>query len=307
MNHKILIIGGSGLIGDYLASRFKSEGNFVGIIVRNIIKRDYDEHIEADTTNEGKWTEKIKEYEIIINLAGANIGKRWSKKYKEEILESRVKTTENISKIISKDQILFNASAVGYYGNCGDKILTEDDPPKDDFLSIVCQKWEEAALKSRDNGARVYIMRFGVVASKNGGAFAKLIRNHKLMLGAVIGKGNQYISPIHIEDIFLAIKFLIIKLPDKSTYNFTIPNPITNMELTYKIAETIRRPLIIPFIPSFILRLILGEFADTLLFSQRAIPKRLAELGFEFKFDTINKILQNLISDNRHMKKSTKY
>ncbi len=296
MSSKILIIGGDGLIGNYLAERFRAEKNFVGIADRNIRRRNFDEHIEADTTREGIWTERLRDYEILINLAGANIGRRWSKKYKEEIISSRVLTTKMISEAVSKNQILFNASAVGYYGNCGDKILTEDELGQNDFLSTVCQKWEETALKSVVNGAKVYIMRFGVVASKSGGAFSKLIRNHRLMLGSVLGNGNQYFSPVHIEDIFSAIKFLISRTPEESIYNFTIPNPITNRELTYKIAQAVRRPVIIPFIPSFILRILLGEFADTLLFSQRAIPERLTRLGFEFRFNTISGILDNLIS-----------
>ncbi|MCX7944792.1 MAG: TIGR01777 family oxidoreductase [Deltaproteobacteria bacterium] len=295
MKSKILIIGGSGLIGSYLAQQFKLKGSIIGIIARNIKNRVFDEHIEADTTKIGLWIEAIKKYEIIINLAGANIGRRWNVKYKEEILNSRILTTKNIVASMSKNQILFNASAVGYYGNCGEKILTEDEPPKDDFLSKVCKMWEDEALVAKNKGARVYIMRFGVVASRDGGAFIKLIKNHKLFLGSVLGDGTQYFSSIHIEDIYSAISFLINKAPNASVFNFTIPNPVTNRELTHTISRILKRPIIIPFIPSNLLKLILGEFADTLLFSQRAIPKRLTEAGFEFKFKFLEDIVKDLV------------
>ncbi|MCX7959068.1 MAG: TIGR01777 family oxidoreductase [Deltaproteobacteria bacterium] len=295
MSNKILIIGGSGLIGRYLASNFRHEKNFVGIVARHIAEMDSQENIQADTTKEGLWSEKIRDYEIIINLAGATIGKRWNRKYKEEIINSRILTTKNIVAGISKSQILFNASAVGYYGNCGEKILTEDEPSKDDFLSKLCKMWEDEALVAKNKGAQVYIMRFGIVASRDGGAFTKLIKNHKLLLGSVLGNGKQYFSSIHIEDLFNAIKFLIDKRPDESIFNFTMPNPVTNRELTYTISGILKRPIIIPFIPSFLLRLVLGEFSETLLFSQRAIPKRLTEAGYKFKFSQIEEIIKDVI------------
>lgn len=295
MSSKIIVIGGSGLVGKYLADSFKSKGNYVGIIARRISNRDYDEHIEADTKTKGKWQESLKNYDVIINLAGATIGKRWSKRYKEEIYESRIFTTANVVEAVSKGQILFSTSAVGYYGDCGDKILTESDLHQEDFLSTVCRDWEQEAIKAKEKGAKVFIMRFGVVASRDGGAFVKLIKNHRYFLGSVINGGNQYFSSIHIEDIYNAIIFLLNKDSEDGIYNFTIPEPVTNRDLTYTIAKIIKRPIIFPFIPAFLLRLILGEFADTLLFSQRVIPQRLIEMGFEFKYNNIEKIIRNII------------
>ncbi|MGB9599931.1 MAG: TIGR01777 family oxidoreductase [Myxococcota bacterium] len=295
MSSKILLIGGSGLVGTFLAKRFKSNGDYIGIIARRINNRDFDEHIEADTTRKGRWLKRIGNYEIIINLAGATIGKRWSKRYKREIYDSRILTTRNIVETLSKGQILFSTSATGYYGDCKDKILTEKDTSQSDFLSMVCKDWEGEAIKATDRGTKVYIMRFGVVAAKDGGAFIRLIKNHRLLLGSVINGGDQYFSSIHIEDIYRAITYLIDKRPDEIIYNFTMPDPVTNRELTYTIAKLINRPIIIPFIPAFFLRIILGEFANTLLFSQRVIPHNLSKIGFEFKYKTIEDTIKNIV------------
>jgi len=297
MNEKILIIGGNGLVGSFLTDYFKQKDNFVGIVARQRTGLEANEFIEADTTKDGEWKENLNHYDVIINLAGANIGKRWNSRYKKLIYDSRILTTRNIVDAIEKNKILFNTSAVGYYGDCGNRILTEESKPQtNDFLHRVCKDWEDEALKAIEKGTKVYIMRFGVVATTHGGAFQKLIKNHRYFVGSVIGRGDQYFSYIHIEDIANAIRFLIGKLPKHSIYNFTTPNPITNRELTYNIAKKIRRPVIIPFIPSFLFRIILGEFADTLLFSQRATPQNLLNEGYEFTYNNIQDVLTSIIN-----------
>jgi uncharacterized protein (TIGR01777 family) len=298
MNKKILIVGGSGLIGGFLTDYFKKRGEYVGVIARKRTSSVADEFIEADTTKEGRWQEYIQSYDIVINLVGATIGKRWNRRYKEEIYSSRILTTRNIVNGIEKGVILFSTSAVGYYGDCKEKILTEESRPcTNDFLHRVCEDWEREALEANNKGARVFIMRFGVVASSEGGAFQRLIKNHKYFLGSVIGSGKQFFSYIHIEDIARGIEFLIDRLPEGAIYNFTTPHPVTNRELTLSLSSILKRPVIIPFIPSLILRLILGEFADTLLFSQRAMPENLLKNGFEFKYPTLMDVLSSIVRE----------
>ncbi len=285
--NRILIIGGSGLVGEYLVNYF-GKNNYIGIIARHkdsLIKCN--EFIEADTTKEGKWQERIKDYEIIINLVGANIGKRWTARYKKIIIDSRILSTRNIVSVLNRNQLFFSTSAVGYYGNCKDQ---------NDFLSQVCKRWEEEAKVSSGRVAKLFIMRFGIVASENGGAFMRLIKNHKYLLGARIGDGNQYFSYIHIKDLAGAIDFLIRKLPDDEVFNFTSPNPVTNRDLVKAISKALNKPVILPPVPGCVLRLILGEFAETLLFSQRVIPKRLLNLNFEFNYPDINIVLKDITS-----------
>lgn len=193
-------------------------------------------------------------------------------------------------------KVLINASAVGYYGNQGDRILTETSPMGTGFLSTVCDQWEEAASAVSHQGVRVAIMRFGVVCSAKGGAFSMLLSLFKLGLGGIVGSGDQYMSWISMEDLLRAINFVLMHEEMKGTFNTVSPNPVTNAEFTKTLAKVLRRPAIFPF-PAFAARLVFGEMADEMLLSStRAIPESLLESGFTFQHPILEEALNAILA-----------
>jgi hypothetical protein len=242
-------------------------------------------YISGDLTSEGTWQSAVSDSNIVINLVGKSIFHRWSERYKEEIISSRILSTRNIVKSINPESrtILISTSAVGYYGNRGDDQLREEDPPGNDYLSTVARSWEEEAIKGEEKGARVLCTRFGVVIGKRGGAVEKMAFPFKWFIGGPQGKGTQWFSWIHLEDLCLAIDFLIQNESLRGAVNFCSPNPIQNKDLSRLFAKILRRPSWIRT-PAWAIRLALGEMGTTILSSQRCIPARLKTEGYEFKF-----------------------
>jgi len=222
--------------------------------------------------------------DIIINLAGQNIFSRWTESYKKKILESRVKSTKNIVSFLNKDNFLINASAVGYYGDKGDTLITEESPPGDDFLAKVCLEWEKEALKAKEKNAKVAIIRIGIVLGK-GGMFSRILPIFKLGFGGTLGKGNQWFPWIHIKDLVSAIIFLI-EGEKEGIYNLVSPKSVTNKEFTEILGKLLKRPAFFR-VPIFMLRLIFGELANIISFSVRGYPENLLSEGFKFKFENI--------------------
>jgi uncharacterized protein (TIGR01777 family) len=300
---RIFITGGLGFIGTTLTKKLLEGGHHVTAMERSI-KRDRPlpsgaSVIEHDGTKGGTWQETLATHDLVINLAGASIFKRWSKAQKEAIYDSRILTTQNIVEALAAKRggakTLISASAVGYYGFHNDEILDENNPPGDDFLARVSHDWESAALKAQEYGTRVVLCRFGIVMGKNGGALTQMARIYKLFLGSRLGSGEQWFSWIHEEDLTDILEFLIERRDIEGAVNCTAPNPVRNREMTKTLREVLHRPTIVPPVPGFMLRLVLGEFGDVLLKGQRVVPEKLMDAGFTFKFPELREALVNLL------------
>ncbi|QKF66291.1 NAD-dependent epimerase/dehydratase (DUF1731 domain) [Arcobacter venerupis] len=278
----IAITGASGFVGTSLTKYFSDLGYKIIPISREILN------------NKSKLEETLNSSEIVINLAGANIINRWSESYKKLLYSSRIDTTSKIVNAINsvqnKPKLLISTSAVGIYDN--KTTYDENGSFSNDFLSSLCQDWEKEALKAKNETTKVSIFRFGIVMGKDGGALQKMITPFKLGLGGVIGSGKQAFSYIHIDDLINAYKFVIENEFD-NLFNLTAPVPTTNQGLTSALGKTLKRPTILP-VPEFVLNLIFSEGARVLTDGQSAVPKKLLDLGFEFKFKTIEETIENL-------------
>lgn len=278
----IAITGSSGFVGTNLKRYFTNLGYEVLPIAR------------GDLSNQQRLQEIINQSDIVINLAGANIINRWSESYKKLLYSSRIDTTQAIVKAIKKVQNkpiqLISTSAVGIYDN--KQTYDENGVHTSDFLGKLAEDWEEEALKARSESTKVSIFRFAIVLGKDGGALEKMITPFKLGLGGVIGTGKQAFSFIHIEDLLNAYKF-VIENNHEDIFNLTAPNPTTNKGLTLALGKTLKRPTILP-VPEFVLNIIFSEGAKVLTDGQSAIPKNLMDLGFEFKYKTIDETIKDL-------------
>lgn len=297
---KIFITGGSGFIGTSLSSYFLTNGHTVvavgGRDAGKTLSHPNFKYISADTTKKGSWQDELKDIDAAVNLAGRSIFKRWNERYKQSIYDSRIITTRNLVEAIpaEKNITLCTTSAAGYYGDRGEDILTESEPSGSDFLAKVCRDWEEEAFKAKDKGVRVAAMRFGVVLGRGGGALEKMIPPIRFFVGGPIGNGRQWFPWIHIEDLLSAIMFILEDKAVSGSLNFTAPKSIRNIELVKTIAGLLHRPAFMPA-PSFMIRLILGEFGSSILASQRVIPDKLLKYGFEFKYPDIRSAVSNII------------
>ena len=280
----IAISGASGFVGTSLTKFFSNIGYKVIPISREILN------------NNNKLEKLLNTTDIVINLAGANIINRWSESYKKLLYSSRIDTTSKIVKAINsisnKPKILISTSAVGIYDNIS--TYDENGSFSNDFLSNLCQDWEKEALKAKNETTKVAIFRFGIVLGQEGGALQKMITPFKLGLGGTIGSGKQAFSFVHIDDLLNAYKF-VIENSHEGIFNLTAPKPTTNKGLTLALGKTLKRPTILP-VPEFVLKLIFSEGARVLTDGQSAIPKKLLDLGFEFKFKTIEETIENLCS-----------
>ncbi|MDD3876782.1 MAG: TIGR01777 family oxidoreductase [Bacteroidales bacterium] len=283
MNKKIFISGQNGLIGTSLSNALKDKGYDVTAIDRNAFK------MEA-----GHFLSFIESADIIINLAGAPIIRRWTNKYKDELFNSRVLTTRKLVNAIQlmgkKPAQFISVSAVGIYNDVG--IKTEDsDTATNSFLSQLSLAWEyEASLAS--TYTLTAICRMGVVLSKNGGALKTMMPLFKVGLGGKIAKGTQIMSWIHIDDVVRALLFLIEhKL--SGVYNFTAPNPVNNSDFTSALAKTLKTPAFFT-VPEFVLKVVYGEGAVVLTQGQHVLPQNLTDKGFKFNYPTIKQALEEL-------------
>jgi uncharacterized protein (TIGR01777 family) len=298
---KVFITGGTGFVGSYLSRKLLQEGYEVTILTRNTRKMHPDSpglsYLVGDPTQEGPWMGAVPEHDWIINLAGASIFTRWSAGHKQEIYDSRLKTTRNLVIALAEGdrrQLFCSTSAVGVYGPRGDETLTEASPLNHDFLGELARDWEAAALKAQDLGIRTVVTRFGIVLGRDGGALTQMARAFRLFVGGKLGDGRQWFSWIHQEDHARA--FLFVKDHPELTgpVNFTSPEPVRNQELTLALGRVLGRPTFMT-VPAFMVRLTLGEFGDVLLSGQKVLPQRLREAGFQFRFPDLDQALRDLL------------
>jgi uncharacterized protein (TIGR01777 family) len=279
----IAISGASGFVGTNLSEFFKNLNYKIIPITRDILN------------NESKLKDVLEESDVIINLAGANIISRWTPQYKELLYSSRIDTTKKIVNILNqitdKNKLLISTSAVGIYDNSDTH--DENGTFANDFLSNLCQDWEEEALKAKSENVKVSIFRFGIVLGLGGGAFAKMITPFKFGLGGIIASGNQAFSFIHIDDLLNAYKF-VIENNFEEIFNLTAPKPTTNLQFTQALGCALKRPTIIP-VPEFILKMIFSEGAKVLTDGQDVVPKKLLSLGFKFRYNNIEETIKALV------------
>lgn len=296
---KISVVGGFGFVGRNLINELLKK-NYDEIVSIDIAKPDFEiknyRYIPADTTSEGSWQDEIRTSDAVINLAGATIFKLWSKKYKDLIYKSRIDTTKNIVSAIDADRetVLISTSAAGYYGDRNSEALYEESTPGNDFLAEVCKDWEKEALKSEEKSTRLCIMRFGIVLGKDGGALSQMLPFARLMLNPVLGSGKNFFPWIHIEDLINACIFLLENKDARGAFNFTSPGFATQKEFTRTLGRVLCRPAYLS-VPEFALKLFAGELGKSLVMSQKAIPQKLYDCGYKFRYDNIENALENLL------------
>jgi len=300
---KVFMTGGTGFVGKSLTRHLIEQGHQVTVLTRKIpVNRTLPQGVyllEGDPTKRGEWQRTVPQHEIIVNLAGASVFRKWDKKTKEIIRESRVLTTTNLVEALSdgveKETTLISTSAVGYYGFHGDEELDEDSPPGDDFLASVTREWESAAIQAKAFGARVLICRFGIVLGKNGGALGEMIPLFRKGLGSPLGSGKQWFSWIHEMDLVRIYLFLMGKKGLSGPINCTAPEPVRNKDLTQALGKALGKPTFMPAVPGFMIKLIKGKFGSVLLKGQRIRPKKLLDAGFRFRFSRIHEALRDLL------------
>jgi uncharacterized protein (TIGR01777 family) len=282
---EIALTGATGFIGNYLVDVFLKKNWKVTPIGRGDL-----------ALSSKDLAEKIDGSEIIVNLAGANIVKRWTAAYKKELYSSRIATTgklvEAMNQMSKKPRIFISTSAVGIYDDRG-RYSEADYNFADNYLTKIAKDWEKAALKARELNIRTVIFRFGVVLGK-GGMLAKMLPSFKMGMGGTIGNGRQFFSWVHIEDLIRAYIFAVEHEELEGIYNLVSPNAVTNKILTKTLGNILHRPAVLP-VPVWILRLIFGEGAAAISSGQNVIPERLLRAGFRFKFETIEQALRDLV------------
>jgi len=307
MKKRILITGGTGLIGKRIVSELCSQGAFVKILTRDIskVKSMFPKNFTIEAYNLDDYKTPlllkkiIEETDVIINLAGANVGeKRWTEEFKSEIYNSRIDITKLLVDAVklseNKPECIITSIGVGIYGFRGDEIINEDSESGDDFLANVCVDWEAEAMKASEYGVRVVSLRTGIVLDKNEGALPKLLMPFKFFIGAYQGDGKQWFSWIHIDDIVNMLLFIIENENISGAINGTSPEPVTNKMLAEEIGKIKNTKLLIP-VPSVILKIAVGEFAENLLTGQKVIPVKAVKNGFEYKYPVLKEALLDLI------------
>ena len=291
---RIAITGASGLIGTALVGQLKSEGHTVQRFVRRPVVAP--DEIQWDPKTGYVDIEALRGVDAIIHLAGVGVGdKRWSKKYKSEILNSRLLGTTAIAHAVNevKPQVFISASAIGWYGESGNRSVVESDRVGDDFLAAVCREWEGAADLVTD--VRTVKIRTGLVLDPTGGALGRMLPLFRLGLGGKLGNGKQWWSWITLHDVIRAISFLL-ENKVSGPVNLTSPNPVTNQEFTSALARAMHRPALFPA-PAIALKIALGGFSSEILGSKKVMPQALTDAGFAWDYPHITNALTALVQE----------
>jgi uncharacterized protein len=309
---KVLVTGSSGLVGTALVDSLLRDGHNVVRLLRpgSSAKTETRGAVEVawnpatcglESAPFGSEQGKVEGADAVVNLAGASIaGGRWSAKRKALLRSSRVHMTRELAtaleKLRGRPGILVSASAIGYYGNRGDEMLTEESKPGEDFLAGVAQEWEAEAVKAEALGMRVVRARFGIILAKHGGALPQMMRPFRFGVGGKIGSGQQWMSWVTLEDVVGILRYALENGGVSGAVNVVAPQPARNAEFTRELARAMRRPAIFPA-PAFALQLLLGEMADALLLSsQRVSSQRVAKAGYRFLHSDLGGALAAVLS-----------
>ncbi|MER6914188.1 TIGR01777 family oxidoreductase [Streptomyces sp. NPDC000594] len=290
---RIAISGSSGLIGTALMRSLRADGHEVVRLVRRPARSAAE--VEWDPVRQYVDTAGLAGCDGVVNLAGASIaGHRWTEEYRREIRESRVLGTaalaEAVTALETPPAVLVCGSAIGYYGETGERAVDESAPPGEGFLPDVCVAWEEAAAPAEEAGIRTVYARTGLVVAREGGAWQRLFPLFRAGLGGRLGDGRQYWSFVALHDEVAALRHILETESLAGPVNLTAPAPVTNREVTAAMGRVLRRPTPLP-VPAFALRAVLGEMAGDVLGSQRVVPSRLLESGFSFAFPGIDEAI----------------
>jgi uncharacterized protein (TIGR01777 family) len=299
---KILITGGTGFVGNFLSRYLVERGHHVIATgtrpLHSLGNRERFEYLSVNTTVPGPWQDRISEVDAVINLAGQNIFCYWTEAAKHRIHDSRILTTRNLVQAMGKKQgqILLSTSAIGYYGDRGDELLEESSSPGDDFLAGVSVDWEKEAVQAQVKGVRVALLRFSVILGKDGGALVKMLPAFKYFAGGPMGSGMQWFSWMHIQDLAAVVEMILLNEDMVGPFNCCSPHPHRNHIFAKALGKALGRPAFLK-IPGFVVKLIMGEMGNVLLGSQRCVPQKLQQHGFEFQYPVLNNALENLLND----------
>lgn len=293
---RIGVTGATGFLGRRLMAALRASGHEVVSIGR---KSDVDVRWSPATGEID--AASLAAIDAFVHLAGANVGKRWTPRYRREIRDSRVLGTALIARtaaaVVPKPRVLVCASAVGVYGDAGDTVCDESSPTGSDFLATVSREWESAASPARTAGIRTVHLRFGVVMSRAGGALARMLPVFRFGGGGRLGNGRQWMSWISMEDALGVVRFALETEALIGAVNAVSPRPVTNAEFTDTMARVVRRPALFP-VPAFALNLMFGEMArGTLLASQRVVPTALLAAGYRFRHATLESALRAAVNE----------
>jgi uncharacterized protein (TIGR01777 family) len=295
---KILISGSHGLVGTALIKSLEASGHEVFTLVRYAPRSKTE--IEWSPDRYSIALARIEGFDAVVNLAGESIAEgRWTDEKKRRIRESRVKGTkllgDALANLASPPKTFICASAIGYYGNRGDEILTEASAPGVDFLAQVCVEWEKATALATEKGIRVVNARFGVILDANGGALKKMLPPFRMGVGGRISSGKQWMSWIALTDVIGALNFALATESLRGPVNFVAPNPVTNAEFAKTLGKVLSRPTLFP-IPAFGVRLLFGEMGEALLLGgQRVEPERLKSTGYQFQYSQLEPALAAIL------------
>lgn len=294
--NKVLVTGGTGFVGNRLVNGLVAHGDTVHVVTR---------HPNAHRTARAgvdyvAWLPDVSRYDVIVHLAGKSIlTRRWSGSEADELVQSRVGTAKQIVAALAasakRPRLFVSASAVGYYGDRGDEVLTESSKKGSGFLADLAEQWETEALRAGSLGVRTVCLRIGAVLGPQGGIVGELLPIFRAGLGGPVAGGKQWLSWIHWRDLVALILFALDHEDVRGVLNAVAPNPETNASFTRTLASAVKRPAVLP-VPAFALKLKLGDAAAVALQSQRAVPERAQELGFEFKFPALAPALADVLA-----------
>jgi uncharacterized protein len=297
-----LITGASGFIGSKLVALLLSQGHSVDYLGRKRSNR-LDSRAAFHCWNPGEKPplNSVPTVDAIVHLAGEPVAQRWTGEVKKRIYDSRVNSTRKLVSAIGelqhKPAVLIAASAVGYYGDRGDEVLTEDSAPGKDFLARLCFEWEQQATRAHEFGVRVVRIRIGIVLGRDGGALKQILTPFRLGIGGRLGNGCQWMPWIHVDDLLGLFVFAAENASIHGPLNGSSPQPVTNAEFTRRLAHALHRPAILP-IPKFALKLALGELADFALASSRVMPEAPIRSGFKFNYPELDAAFEALFTGN---------
>lgn len=294
----ILVTGGTGLIGGHLIPRLLALGHQVTVLTRSPEKaRDrLDSRVALWTTLDDK--KQLDDVDAVINLAGEPIAdKRWSSAQKERLCQSRWRITQKLADLINASEtppsVLISGSATGYYGDLGEVVVTEEEPPHNEFTHKLCARWEQIACTAQSDRTRVCLLRTGVVLAPKGGILGKMVPPFRLGLGGPIGNGRQYLPWIHVDDMVNGILWLLDN-DLRGPFNMVSPYPVRNEQFAHALGHALQRPAFVR-VPATAIRLLMGESSVLVLGGQRALPKRLEASGFAFRWYDLEEALEDVI------------
>jgi hypothetical protein len=298
-----LVTGATGFIGRRLVRELLSGGHRVNYLGRKRSK-ELDSRAAFHCWNPGEPPplNSVPRVDAVVHLAGEPIAQRWTEEVKRRIYDSRIGGTRSLVSAISdlkhKPAVLICASAIGYYGDRGDEILTEHSAPGNGFLAELCKQWEQEAAKAQEFGLRVVSVRIAAVLGREGGALPKMLTPFRLALGGKLDGGRQWMAWVHIDDLVRLLMFAAENNPVQGPLNGASPGPVTNSEFTKVLAAVLRRPA--PWtVPKFALKLAMGEMADALFDSARVIPAATEQAGFRFGYRDLRDALEHLLTEWR--------